>query len=237
VRTTARALVIIAAAVAISPVGVVFLVPLDAALAHPAPARQAAVRGADGGAKTARAARDPGCIYGRVLDGHTGQIRCLSPEEITPPGPYDIPPPDAGADGSRQPLRGRWRDAGESGVGVADGANALRAMSITIDSVDFENGDVPRARAALDRFAKKDLVRCANEHDGKPGRRRAEGGDSHVDLRFLVRAPGRAEGIDVSAAHGVSAGLVQCITSALANRPIGAPSDDPVAVSVRFRFR
>jgi hypothetical protein len=238
VRSTRRALFAVAIAIAIAPPAIAFLWPLNAALARPGPGAWSAARGADGGASTPREARDPGCIYGKVLDGHTGEIRCLSPEEITPPGPYDIPqPPDGGVDASAPAFhRVRLRDAGEAGVGFADGAIPLRAVSITVDSVDFENGDVPRAQGALERFAKKDLVRCANEHDWSPGKRRANG-DAHVVLRFLVRAPGRAEGIDVSGARGLSAGLIQCITSALANRPIGAPSNDPVAVSVRFRFR
>jgi hypothetical protein len=225
-------------AVAISPLVGALVLPLDEARAGRASDAPSAGRVGDGGSRPPRAARDPGCIYGKVLDGHTGEIRCLSPEEITPPGPYDIPPPpDGGVDASASSThRARRRDAGDVDVPVADSAIAPRVASITVDSVEFENGDVPRAQAALERFARKDLARCANEHDWRPGNRRPDG-DSHVDLRFLVRAPGRAEGIDVSGSRGVSARLVQCITSALANRPIGAPSSDPVAVSVRFKLR
>src|SRR5262245_43894735 len=42
----------------------------------------------------------PGCLYGQVVDGHSGEIRCLSPAEVTPPGPYDTPVDhtDAGTD-------------------------------------------------------------------------------------------------------------------------------------------
>jgi hypothetical protein len=236
VQRIPRALAGIAIAMVAAPLLAAFLPPLDSALAAPSSGAPGAAREGDGGAKAARAPKDPGCIYGKVLDGHTGEIRCLSPQEIGPPGPYDIPPPpDAGVDASvrSRAERVRSRDAGDV---LADGAAPLRAASITVDSLEFENGDVPRAQAALERFARKDVSRCAVDHDWRAGGRRSES-DAHIDLRFLVRAPGRAEGIDVSGARGLSAGLVQCITSALSNRLIGAPSADPVAVKVRFRFR
>jgi hypothetical protein len=228
VRSIPCALAGIAIAIVVSP--------LVAAFAAPGSGAPGATRDGDGGATALRAPKDPGCIYGKVLDGHTGEVRCLSPQEIGPAGPYDIPPPpDAGVDASvRSPAeRVRLRDAGAV---FADGAVPLRPASIAVDSLEFENGDVPRAQAALERFARRELARCAGDHDWRPGGRRSESA-AHIELRFLVRAPGRAEGIDVSGARGLSAGLVQCITSALSNRLIGAPSADPVAVKVRFGFR
>jgi hypothetical protein len=239
VQRLSRALVGIAVTVVISPLVAAFVPPLDAAFAGPASGAANVVRGGDGGARTAPVAKDPGCIYGKVLDGHSGAVRCLSSEEISPPGPHDIPRVrDGGVDASGRSSadRGRPRDAGGVDVAVADVASALRAVAITVDSVNFENGDVPRAQAALERFAKKEMPHCATDHDWRAGGRRS-GEDAHLDLRFLVRAPGRAEGIDVSGARGLSTKLVQCITSALAGRPIGAPSADPVAVTVRFGFR
>jgi hypothetical protein len=156
---------------------------------------------------------------------------------VVPRGPYDPPrPADGGADAPLLPYFGpRRRDAGRD-VAVSDAAVPLREVSVGVASVDFENGDVPRAQAALERFAKKHVARCVNEHGWRIGRRSADG-DTHVDLRFLVRAPGRAEGVDVASARGVPPALVRCIATALANRVIGAPSSDPVAVSVRFKFR
>ncbi len=174
------------------------------------------------------APRDPGCLYGKVLDGHSGKIRCLSPEEVTPPGPYDTPVGDAGAgtvDGAATSAPPVARvDAG------ADGSAGVPVvpLSATIESLTFEGGDVPRASAALDRI-KKDFVRCAsNERPPK--------GDVTVELRFLVRAPGRAEGVDVGSVHGMSADMVRCVRSTLAGRSVGAPSSDPVGVSFSLRM-
>jgi len=220
-------------------VGAVFSPPFAAALADPASGSEKPARGTDRGPRAGSGARDPGCIYGKVLDGHTGEIRCLSPDEVAPRGPYDTAPPsDAGADASIDASAEAWRrrDAGSFDVALVDAAIPLRSGSVTVEAVDFQNGDVPRAQAALERLARKELTRCATEHEARGDRRRATG-DCYIELRFLVRAPGRAEGVDVSDTHGVSDALVQCVTAALANRAIGAPSAEPVAVTVKLRFR
>jgi hypothetical protein len=178
--------------------------------------------------------RGPGCLYGQVVDGHTGAVRCLSPEEVAPPGPYDTPvePADAGAD----------RDAGRDAASVprrdAEADAAVDATvpiplcpghaTVTIDGLAFDGGDVPRVPAALERI-KKDFVRCVENAPPK--------GEASIELKFLVRAPARAEGVDVVQAHGVSSDIVRCVTSSLNGRPVGAPTNDPVVVSFTVRFR
>src|SRR5882757_4402060 len=59
-------------------------------------------------------ASNPGCIYGQVIDGHSGAIRCLSPEEVAPSTPYDtLAPIDAGTDAARDAAPPRaQREAG-----------------------------------------------------------------------------------------------------------------------------
>jgi hypothetical protein len=100
-------------------------------------------------------------------------------------------------------------------------------VSITIEGLTFDSGDVPRAPAALERI-KKDFAKCGIE---------SLKGEATVELRFLVRAPGRAEGVDVVQSRGMSSDIVRCVTSSLAGRPVGAPTSDPVAVSVTVRFK
>src|SRR6266852_6995536 len=88
-----------------------------------------------GTAAPGRKGSDPGCIYGQVIDGHSGTVRCLSPEEVSPPGPYDTPaePQDAGtdADGGRNgassgPRRDAGLDAGLDATGDAMAPTPLR---------------------------------------------------------------------------------------------------------------
>src|SRR6266487_1215846 len=78
------------------------------------------------------APRNPGCLYGQVIDGHSGEIRCLSPEEGTPPGPYDIPfePLDASADAADGARVGASRGRRDAGLLEADGAIPLRSVSV-----------------------------------------------------------------------------------------------------------
>jgi hypothetical protein len=171
---------------------------------------------------------EPGCLYGQVVDGHSGAIRCLSPEELSPPGPYDTPAepadagPDAAKDGGASLAR---RDAGwDSSVAIP-----LRGAPIwvSIEGLQFENGDVPRAASSLERI-KKDFAKCETA---------AMKGEGAVELRFLVRAPGKAEGVDVVQSRGVSADIVRCVTSSLAGRLVGPPTSDPVGVAVTVRFK
>ncbi len=181
-------------------------------------------------------ARGPGCLYGQVVDGHSGTVRCLSPEEVSPPGPYDMPgePQDAGTDadaGRDGASSGPRRDAGLDAAGDAMAPMPLRPghAAIVIDAVAFEGGDVPRAPAALERI-KKDFARCI---ENAP----APKADASIELKFLVRGPGRAEGVDVVQSRGVPSDIVRCVTSSLSGRPVGAPTNDPVVVSVTIRFK
>jgi hypothetical protein len=140
--------------------------------------------------------------------------------------------PDAGADANAG-----GRDAAsdatsrrEAGIDAST-AIPLRpgTISVAIEGLTFDSGDVPRAPAALDRI-KKDFAKCAAEAATLKG-------EATIELRFLVRAPGRAEGVDVAQSRGMSSDIVRCVTSSLAGRSVGAPTSDPVAVSVTIRFK
>jgi hypothetical protein len=176
------------------------------------------------------APRDPGCLYGKVLDGHSGAIRCLSPEEVSPPGPYDTPVMDGGVDASDGAPPDAAQASKRDAAPEAGSAVPLVPLSASIEDLTFDGGDVPRAPAALDRL-KKDFLRCAASE------RVAPKGEATVELRFLVRAPGKAEGVDVGGVHGMSADMVRCVRSALAGRLVGAPSSDPVGVSFSLHVR
>ena len=71
----------------------------------------------------------------------------------------------------------------------------------------------------------------------RPSKLRSRKTKRTIDLRFFVRAPGRAEGVDVDKVRGVSGDVVRCMTSVLARSYIGAPSDDPVGVAMTVRVR
>ena len=108
--------------------------------------------------------------------------------------------------------------------------SAARAAVVALEGPIFDGGDVPRAAAALDRM-KTAFARCASVENALTKN------EASIDLRFLVRAPGRAEGVNAEKARGVSSDVVRCMTSVLARSYVGAPSDDPVGVAVTVRVR
>jgi hypothetical protein len=105
-----------------------------------------------------------------------------------------------------------------------------RSAQVVVEGVTFENGDVPRAASTLER-AKKDLARCAVTDNP-----RDDGRERLIRLRFIVRAPGRAEGVDVVQVRDMSPDMARCVVLAMKNRFVGHPSDDPVSVELTFRL-
>src|SRR5206468_3792149 len=53
----------------------------------------------------------------------------------------------------------------------------------------------------------------------------------------LVRSRGRAEGVEVVTSKNVTAEAAACVRLALKNRAVGAPSADPVGVTVTFNLK
>ena len=89
---------------------------------------------------------------------------------------------------------------------------------------------MPRAATALER-AKKDLARCAVTDNP-----RDDGKERLIRLRFIVRAPGRAEGVDVVQVRDISPDMTRCVVLTMKNRFVGHPSEDPVSVEFTFRL-
>jgi hypothetical protein len=112
----------------------------------------------------------------------------------------------------------------------ASSPSSVRPVLISLEGPVFDGGDVPRAAAALERM-KSALGRCVAPENALTKN------EGSVDLRFLVRAPGRAEGVGAEKARGVSGDVVRCMTSVLSRSYVGAPSDDPVGVAVTVRIR
>ncbi|MRG96477.1 hypothetical protein GF068_31815 [Polyangium spumosum] len=53
-------------------------------------------------------------------------------------------------------------------------------------------------------------------------------------MSFLVRVRGRAEGVEIESKKGVTEEAASCIRLLLKNKAVGAPSSDPVGVTVTF---
>jgi hypothetical protein len=117
--------------------------------------------------------------------------------------------------------------APDPGPGAAASAAPAvgRPVELEVGEPRFTSGDVPKAKAALERLAKK-LEACVDEAGG------ISGDKAELEVQFLVRAAGVAEGVDVIRATGVPAAAKKCVTGRLQEASIGTPSSDPVGVTV-----
>jgi hypothetical protein len=132
-----------------------------------------------------------------------------SPPDDTPPTdpPLAEPPEDAGFPPPPPPL-----------------------PTVEIGAPTFENGEVTKVEKSLGK-ASGDLARCVADHGG------LRGDAGTVKIQFLVRSRGRAEGVEVLAAKGVGAGASACVRRLIKNKAIGAPTADPVGVTVTLTFK
>ena len=95
---------------------------------------------------------------------------------------------------------------------------------VEIKALAFENGDVPAAEKTLGKLSDA-LGKCVAKNGGLS---RPSGA---MKIQFLVRAKGRAEGVEVLSSQNVSTEALSCVRLLLKNRAIGRPSADPVGVT------
>jgi hypothetical protein len=161
----------------------------------------------------------PRCPYGELSDPHRGFIRCLTPDErnggeLPPPNqepPAAPAPPDTGKAATPPPPPGP-------------------PPLVDVGTPKFENGDVPKVEKSLSGLV-TDIAKCVAEHGG------LSGATGSLKVQFLVRARGRAEGVEVLSAKGIGAEAASCVRVLLKNRSVGAPSADPVGVTVTLTLK
>jgi hypothetical protein len=137
-----------------------------------------------------------------------------APVEPAPPAPSEPvveAPPAASASASA---------SASIPVGVPGGV----PVAVEIGEPKFSAGEVPKAKAALDKLAPK-LKACIDDAGGLAGT------EGSVEVQLLVRAAGKAEGVDVVKAKGISDEAKKCIVTTLQKKTVGTPSADPVGVT------
>lgn len=167
----------------------------------------------DGGAPSGDAGA-PRCPYGELNDPHRGFVRCLLPEERD----AGWLPPSAGAE-PKPPEPPKEPDK-----------PAAPPPVVEIGAPKFQNGEVTKVERSLGKAAKA-IAACVADHGGLA----APVGS--LKVQFLVRSRGRAEGVEILAAKGVSQEASSCVRVLLKNKAIGAPSADPVGVTVTITLK
>ncbi len=165
--------------------------------------------------------RPVACIYGRLEDGHRGFVRCLGADEVgaawLPPG---VPPPPADS------VPVYFVDAEPEPV-VPAPAPVIVAARVEFSGAKFENGEVPRAEK-LGASSTPGLAKCVEKAGGLKSKK------GSVEVKFLVRSRGLAEGVEVGRHAGISDEALPCIRALFKGKGVGAPSDDPVGVTMQF---
>jgi hypothetical protein len=147
---------------------------------------------------------DPVCPWGRLSNGRGFIIRCLTQKEAVELGAPNapVPPPSPMTD--------------EKTADVLD---------IGLGPVTADSGDLPEAVKSLSK-ANDRYVQCVQSNGGLT---EATG---KVDVRFLVRGRGRAEGSTAKRHSGMSQAAAKCIADVVDRRFVGYPANEMVGATL-----
>lgn len=197
------------------------------------------------------AAVDSACPWGRLSDGRGRLVRCLSREEaerLRAPNSSSVQPqcaPPAGAAESATPVHGASAlhpagsaaapaavppAAGTPSTAVAPESSPPPALDVEIGSVTADVGALPDAVKSLKK-AREKFVECAS----KSGAMTAD--QAEVEVRFLVQARGRAEGVSVKKSRGMAEAAAKCIADVVDRRYVGYPEAPVVGASITVSIK
>jgi hypothetical protein len=176
---------------------------------------------ADDPGKANRYPYDPVCSWGRIADGRGMMVRCMKQSEAEallagaapPPIATPVPAPSS-SDGS---------------PGSEEEPPDTRKLSMEVGPVQVDSGTLPLAlkklQAPSDRY-----LECVEKHGG------VTKSDGEVQVRFLVRERGRAEGAVVKLRRAVSEKAAACIADVVDRRFVGHPDVPIVGATLIVKF-
>lgn len=156
---------------------------------------------------------DPVCPWGRLSDGHGMMLRCLEAGEATALLSREPRLSQEPAEAKAQPI-----DPAKQDIRVSK-----------VHEAKANEGELPLAakklREATDRY-----VTCARKNGGL-----TQAGATVV-VSFLVRERGRAEGVGVKEATGLSTEAAKCIADVVDRRYVGYPSQPIVGATIKIEL-
>lgn len=177
---------------------------------------------------------DPACPWGRIANGKGMIVRCMSEEEANlvlkrPPLSQSSRPADS-ASAAPAP------SAAASAAPIADGADAEPSeppaasdqhIDVSIGPVTADQGELSVGKLSQ---PKSRYIKCIADHGGLKDK------TGEVDVRFLVRSKGIAEGVSVQKRMNVSAEAARCVAEVVDRRRVGVPDAPLVGATVVIKF-
>lgn len=163
---------------------------------------------------------DPVCSWGRVANGKGMIVRCLTraeAEALAAAGPAGAAPVAAGP-------------AAAPSASPSEAPPPIRALAIEVGPVIVDAGKLPIALSKL-KIPTERYLACVRDHGGL---QRASG---EIQVRFLVRERGRAEGAVVSKRAAVSEEAARCVADVVDRRFVGHPEAPMVGATLTVKVR
>jgi hypothetical protein len=144
------------------------------------------------------------------------------PPPTAPPPPLESaePEPTAGAGGAEAPTA-------EPSAPEPPPAPAEPPEVKVSEPKFIGDGTVPKVEAFLDKM-KEAAAKCVADNGPVT--------TGSIRIQFLVRLSGRAEGVDVQSATGVSEAAQHCVRDAFKHKQVGTPTADPTGVQFTYTF-
>lgn len=156
----------------------------------------------------------------------SGAPAAAPPAAGTSPTGTVAPPGSAGGSGAAPTATGTAVSQPERSPSV----QTTDSFVAELVGVVADDGELPLAKKKLalplDRYAK-----CVADHGGLTAT------TGQVEVRFLVRERGRAEGAEVSRFRGLSEPAATCIAQVVDRRPTGIPAAPVVGAAATIRIR
>lgn len=179
---------------------------------------------------------DPACPWGRIGNGKGVIVRCLSEAEaqalragtVAAASPVASAAPAPASSVSAAPVASAAPAVDEAPEADA-GAPAPKdeKLDVTVGPVTSESGELGIGKLGA---AREKYVKCVNDNGG------LKEPSGEVQVRFLLRAKGRAEGVSVAKRIGVTTEAARCISEVVDRRYVGVPDAPLVGATVTIKF-
>jgi hypothetical protein len=178
---------------------------------------------------------DPACPWGRIGNGKGLIVRCLGEAEAqalragTLAGALPVASAAPVAIASATPPSAPPAAAPDEAPAADAGAPAAsnEKLDVTVGPVSADSGElgIGKLGAAKDKYLK-----CIQDNGG------LKDATGEVQVRFLLRAKGRAEGVSVAKRAGVTTEAARCVSEVVDRRFVAVPDAPLVGATVVIKF-